>query len=293
MNLVAANRYSELLQFSDLNFASCFIYLIIHLFGVLAHFLFSPSRLYSILVSTAWRHIMVEKFHASGRLVLCCSLAISGALAILPAAASAGGFFIQEQSVAHQGASFAGVVSEPGDASTIFFNPAGLTKLDGAQAVSGGTLIVPRLRFNDTGSAVTTPGTPGTVGNSGGAGGNPFDPALVPNIGAATPALDGRLWFGLGVNSPFGLKTEYADGWIGRYDSTSSELLTIDVAPTVAFQATDYLSIGGGVQFSIWPCDAGERHSRSYGSPAQCCDRRQGGARGRRLGCRIQCRAPV
>lgn len=190
---------------------------------------------------------MVGKLPLIGRCIRRGSAILALAPLFAPTAALAGGFLIQEQSTAHQGASFAGVVSEPRDASTIFFNPAGLTRLDGVQSTSGGTLILPSFDYDDTGSTIATPATGAPVGNSGGDGGNPFDPTLVPSLAIAAPLLDGRLWLGLGVNSPFGLTTDYDDGWIGRYDSTSSELMTINLAPTVAVKVADWLSIGGGV----------------------------------------------
>ena len=68
---------------------------------------------------------------------------------------------------------------------------------------------------------------------------------------AATPAATTRArtctssvpinpqWsFGLGVNAPFGLKTEYDDGWLGRYQALKSEIKTINVNPALSWQVT-------------------------------------------------------
>lgn len=165
----------------------------------------------------------------------------------LPAAAQAAGFYLQEQSVRGQGAAFAGAVAHAKDASTIFFNPAGMTALDGAQAAGGVSIIMPRASFRDNG---TTAGM--TAGAQAGHastydGGNPFEPEAVPAFYAAAPYADGAYWFGLGVSAPFGLANEYAEGWFGRYDSTKSELRVIDIAPVIATRVTDTLSIGGGI----------------------------------------------
>ena len=40
--------------------------------------------------------------------------------------------------------------------------------------------------------------------------------------------------FGLGVNAPFGLKTDYDDGWIGRYQALKSQIKTINVNPALS-----------------------------------------------------------
>ena len=75
------------------------------------------------------------------------------ALAILtPAAANAAGFYIQEQSVRGLGSAFSGSVTSIDDASTVYFNPAGMTKLDRAQVNLGAHLLVPSAKLKDNGS---------------------------------------------------------------------------------------------------------------------------------------------
>ncbi|MAQ71741.1 MAG: outer membrane transport family protein [Alphaproteobacteria bacterium] len=170
-----------------------------------------------------------------------CAITAASALIISADKADAAGFYIQEQSVSALGAAFSGSTTSIDDASTIYFNPAGMTRLDGPQGNLGVNLLIPEGELTDTGT--TTPiGT--AVGDD---GGNPYDPTPVPNAYIAYPWMNGKLWTGLGVSAPFGLANEYDDGYFGRYDSTETELLTVDVAPTVAFQAMPWLSLGGGV----------------------------------------------
>ncbi len=170
-----------------------------------------------------------------------CTLISGAAFTATSTEADAAGFYIQEQSVSGLGAAFSGSTTSIRDASTVYFNPAAMTRLDGPQANLGVHLLIPDGELTDTGS--TFGGAP--VG--GGDGGNPYDATPVPNLYVAYPWMDGRLWTGLGVNAPFGLANEYDDGYFARYDSTESELLTINVSPVVAFQATPWLSLGGGV----------------------------------------------
>ncbi|HEV2698746.1 MAG TPA: outer membrane protein transport protein, partial [Terriglobales bacterium] len=53
----------------------------------------------------------------------------------------------------------------------------------------------------------------------------------------------------LGITTPFGLQDNYQLNYFGRYDSTKTELRTIDVAPSAAYAVTRWLSIGGGIDF--------------------------------------------
>ena len=154
--------------------------------------------------------------------------------------AQAAGFYIQEQSVKGLGYAFSGSTTSIDDASTIYFNPAGMTKLDGAQINAGVHVLMPDSELSDRGTTAP-PGRP--VGDE---SDNPYDPSPIPNLYGAVPLTD-NFWFGVGVSAPFGLGSEYDDGWFGRYDSTSSELKTINIAPSIALKATEWLSFGLGL----------------------------------------------
>ncbi|MBI4030149.1 MAG: outer membrane protein transport protein, partial [Proteobacteria bacterium] len=168
---------------------------------------------------------------------------------ILPADKARGAaFMLQENSPAQQGTSFAGTVAHPTDASTVFYNPAGMAELNGAQAQINTSVIIPNLDFTDTGSTVSTPASGGLpVASGGGNGKQPFGPVAVPNIYAAIPLMDGAVWAGLGITAPFGLKNDYGSEWVGRYDSTKSSLVVMDVAPSIAAHVMDNLSVGAGI----------------------------------------------
>jgi long-chain fatty acid transport protein len=171
-------------------------------------------------------------------------------LAFFVRPALAGAFYIQEQSVSSLGTAFAGAAADTPDASTIFFNPAGMTDLDGRQFSIGSNIISPVSDYTDRGSTVSSlPGTGGaTVTLSGDNGSDPFDAAAVPNIYFAFPLSDNNQWWaGIGVSAPFGLANEYEDDYDGRYDSTENELMTIDVAPSIAYAPCDFISIGFGL----------------------------------------------
>ncbi|MCB1532072.1 MAG: outer membrane protein transport protein [Alphaproteobacteria bacterium] len=168
-------------------------------------------------------------------LALC--TALYGLHTIKPAAAA--GFYIQEQSVSGLGSAFSGSATNLNDPSTIYFNPAGMTSLPGTQTQLGAHILLPNADLTDTGSG-------GLSAANTGDGGNPYDPTPIPN-GYISHQLNGNTWIGLGVSAPFGLASEYDDGWFGRFDSTETELTTIDIQPTVAFKVNDQLSVGLGV----------------------------------------------
>jgi long-chain fatty acid transport protein len=156
--------------------------------------------------------------------------------------AQAAGFYIQEQSVRGLGYAFAGSVTALDDPSTAYFNPAGMTQLDGLRVQGAAHLLIPTSELTNTGS--TTPGGGGPI--AGGDGGNPYQPSPVPNF-FATYQFSDSLWGGFGVTAPFGLANEYDSDWFGRYDSIETDLTVIDFSPALAFKVNDALSIGGGI----------------------------------------------
>ena len=75
--------------------------------------------------------------------------AIAVILLLLPFHAVAGGFLLFEQGVKGLGNAFAGGAAIAEDPSTIFFNPAGLTRLPGSQLALAGHYIAPEAKFDN------------------------------------------------------------------------------------------------------------------------------------------------
>jgi len=166
--------------------------------------------------------------------------------AMLPIPAGASSFQILEQSPSRLGTTFAGTASTADDATTVFFNPAGMAKLDGAQFTVGGNAIIVDSAFDDQGSTAGD-GT-GLERPLPGGEGETDEPGLVPNFYYTQP-LNERWTFGLGVNAPFGLSSEYDDDWQGRYHATESALAVLNINPTFAYAVNDRLSVGFGVSY--------------------------------------------
>jgi len=158
-------------------------------------------------------------------------------------AASASGFQLLEQNASGIGNAYAGSAAVADNASTIYFNPAGMTQLQ-AREVSGGlSLVKPSFSFNDKESSV---GALTGTGEGGDAGGW----AAIPN-GYASLALSKDLYVGIGVGAPFGLKTEYDDRWLGAAQSVSFEIQTFNINPSLAYRVSDKVSLGVGINWQM------------------------------------------
>ncbi len=169
----------------------------------------------------------------------------SSAILGLSGNAAAVGFALEQQSVSNLGYAFAGGAANAEDASTIYWNPAGMTRLPGRQVVVGLNAIYGSARFTDQGT--TSPAGP-AFPITGGTGGNPVGLNWVPNFYFATD-LAPNIKAGIGVNTPFGLKTEYPADWMGRYQAIDSVLESININPAIAWKVHDNVSLGGGLNF--------------------------------------------
>ncbi|MBT9540695.1 OmpP1/FadL family transporter [Thiobacillus sp.] len=163
-------------------------------------------------------------------------LALGLALAGCGSLAHAAGFALIEQNASGLGNAYAGQAASAQDASTIYFNPAGMTLLPDSQLVLAGSLISPHAEFAGTVSPAI----------GGGDGGDAGDLAFVPNAYFAY-RLSPDVRLGVGLYAPFGLKTEYDSSWMGRTQAIKSELKTINLNPAIAWQASETLSLGAGV----------------------------------------------
>lgn len=169
------------------------------------------------------------------------SLAL-GMLAAAPGVTLGAGFALQENSASGLGNAYAGGAAAAEDASTVWSNAAGMARLGTGQAVGALNLIQPSLNFRNANS---TAAAQQPLGNEGGDAGSLN---VVPNFYVTMP-IDKKWSVGVGVNAPFGLVSEYKDGWIGRFQGLKSDIKTINVNPAVSWKATDNLAIGLGASY--------------------------------------------
>lgn len=166
--------------------------------------------------------------------------ALSAVFATYSMVTNAAGFGLIEQGTKGLGNAYAGAAASAEDASTIYFNPAGMTRLSGAQMAAAGHVIMPSAKFSDSGSNV---GSTALTGDQGGDGGVT---RFVPNF-YLVQELSSGMKFGLGINAPFGLTSEYNSTWQGRYQAIKSDLQTVNINPSFAYKVNANLSLGAGV----------------------------------------------
>ena len=162
-------------------------------------------------------------------------------LVVFSGTVSASGFQLLEQNASGIGNAFAGSAAVAENASTIYFNPAGMTQLQEREISGGVALIKPSFTFHDNGSSVDTLATAGDGGDAGGL-------AVLP-AGYLSWALNRDLYLGLGLGAPFGLKTEYDDRWVGAAHSIKFDLKTYNINPSIAYRVNDQFSLGLGVNW--------------------------------------------
>lgn len=168
-------------------------------------------------------------------------LVIAAALSALSTGAQASGYRFGSQSVTAQGTADANS-AEAGDASTIFYNAAGLSRLDGLQINAGATVVIPHSTYQDNGSTHFT-GAP--------TGGTPASGYAPDNVTAPSFYLSKKLndqWVvGMGLFVPYGAKLNYGSKWNGRYALTDIKLEAVALNPSASFKLNEHHAFGFGV----------------------------------------------
>lgn len=155
--------------------------------------------------------------------------------------ASAAGFQLLEQNASGIGNAYAGSAAVADNASTIFYNPAGMTQLQAREFSVGVAAVNPSFKFEDKGSSVGNLAGTGEGGDAGGWG-------FIPNAYMSW-ALSKDLYVGLGISGPFGLKTEYDDRWLGAAQGVKFDIKTLNINPSIAYRLNDKVSLGAGLNW--------------------------------------------
>ncbi len=170
------------------------------------------------------------------------TLAVCISLCLAAPAIQAAGFGLTVQSASGGGNSATGHAMAE-DASVMWYNPALLSSVEGTQLNGGLSIISADLSVQNTGSTIASAG-----------GGTPVigDALAEPGGVSVAPSLFykrdiGNMAFGLGINVPFGVSSEYEDDSFARYEATESQLTTINVNPALSWRINSKLDIGAGV----------------------------------------------
>jgi long-chain fatty acid transport protein len=153
------------------------------------------------------------------------------ALLGLPATAAAQAFGLNEIGSCAVARAFAATAAPCDDASSIYWNPGALPKAPGFSFYGGVAIIKIDGDFTrDTSFATYKADVPTS-----------YVPHVFLNYRGA-----GKLAYGLGVYVPYGLTSQWADDFPGRFVAKKASLQTIYVQPNIAYQLTDNWSVGGG-----------------------------------------------
>jgi long-chain fatty acid transport protein len=160
--------------------------------------------------------------------------ALAIGLLVLPSAARAQAFGLNEIGSCAVAKAFANTGAPCDDASTIYWNPGavpkarGLSVLAGAAAISLDGDFTQDTTFQRYGTDIATA----------------FPPHVFANY-----RTGGRLTYGIGLYVPYGLTSQWGEGFPGRFAAMKASLQTIYVQPNVAFQITEGWSVGIGPVF--------------------------------------------
>jgi long-chain fatty acid transport protein len=162
------------------------------------------------------------------------SLLWSAAAVLLPAMAGGQGFALNEIGSCAISRGFAATAGACMDASLLFWNPAGLARLEGGSALLG----VSAIQLNGKFVRDTTQREDKGIA--------PL--AIVPNVFVNKQmTYMNRKWaIGGGLYVPYGLTSQWDDDFIGRFSAKKAALQTIYAQPNIAFNLNDKWSVGGG-----------------------------------------------
>lgn len=160
---------------------------------------------------------------------------------MLPSAANAEGFAVYEWSANGVALSENNMFGEK-DPSVLSYNPAAITRFEGAYVSFGGTFVNPATKttFKGLGSLNTGNATEWN---------NNYCPAVIPYMYYATKAGTNS-WWGLAIYARYGNQIEYDKKWPGRYDTTYSGIQGVTVQPTYAFKINSKLSAAVGLDIN-------------------------------------------
>ncbi|ERS04692.1 MULTISPECIES: OmpP1/FadL family transporter [Marinobacter] len=156
-----------------------------------------------------------------------------------PASVLAGGFSLNEQSASQMGVANAGAAANPENATTVLFNPAGMSQLSGTNISFGAAVLDIDAEAKSGAKAVNQLG--GDV--EGSRGGDIADPAVLPNF-YLTHEINDSIDVGFGIHAPYGLAADYDNDFVGRYFADKTELTAIAFTPSIAINNGKGLSMG-------------------------------------------------
>ncbi|MBS0290319.1 MAG: outer membrane protein transport protein [Proteobacteria bacterium] len=153
--------------------------------------------------------------------------------------AQAGGVILYEIGSDDIGLASAGYSARAQDPSTIYTNPAGMTRLQGNQTFIGVQGLYEDIDFNINSASPF-------LGFE--SGGNPIK-AFPGGSFFYNQSITENFKIGLGIYGNFGAVIKYDGDWVGRYTAVKDTLIGSSIQPTLAYRVNEKLSLGAGPVF--------------------------------------------
>lgn len=163
------------------------------------------------------------------------------ALLMAPQHTEAAGYQLRQQGADGLGTALAGVSAGANGLGDMYWNPAVAGMRDQVSVAASITYLRPvsEAREGEAASVLGTP-VPGR-----GAQDDVTPSQAIPAAYFAAPVQE-RLNVGLAINPSFGLETDYGADWVGRYHALNSEVLALSFNPTLAYRASERVTLAGG-----------------------------------------------
>lgn len=151
--------------------------------------------------------------------------------------AHAGGLYLYEIGSEDLGLAGAGTAARAQDASTVFSNPAGMTRLDGKQLTLGAQVLYGDLPYELDHRYLEGPGN------------------VVGWLPAASSfyshSISDDFKVGLALYGNFGLSLGFDDNWAGRNLVTETTMMGLTLQPTLAYRINKMWSVGAGLGINL------------------------------------------
>ncbi|WP_444885715.1 OmpP1/FadL family transporter [Microbulbifer sp. PSTR4-B] len=176
---------------------------------------------------------------------------LAAAIGSVSQGAMAAGFYLQETSASGLGRAFAAENTIGDNASILARNPAGSALFDTYTLTGGLTYVDPEI---DVAGTVTNYAFSPQLGRYVAVSSSVADAsdyatsAFIPNGYLAAPINDDWSW-GLAMYTDFGLETDFPDSFPGTIIANKTNLLTLNIQPSVAYDINDTFSIGASINF--------------------------------------------
>jgi long-chain fatty acid transport protein len=166
--------------------------------------------------------------------LFCGSVLVLWGLVLLPGKTLAAGFALYEFGA--RGNALGGtLVGRADDPSALYFNPAGITQIEGEQMMLGFTAITPSAKIQTQDWGI----------------GKNRDRTFWPPHMYYTKQISDTQWWGVGLFTRFGLGTEFDPGWFGRYNHYKTEITSLSLNPVYAWKLNEALSVAFGIE-AMW-----------------------------------------